>query len=129
MIVLDASAGLELLGNSQSGRKIRQRTHRESLLHAPQLIDLEVMNALRRQLALGSLDEERGFIALAHFRNLRILRYPHGPYLRRVWELRHNFSAYDACYLALAESLGATLITRDVALSSARLRRGGVEVI
>ena len=51
------------------------------------------------------------------------------PYFYRIWEFRHNFSTYDACYLALAEALDATLLTRDTALASARLRRGNVEVI
>jgi predicted nucleic acid-binding protein len=57
------------------------------------------------------------------------MRHPHYPYLDRICDLRHNFSAYDAYYIALAEALGATLLTRDKALVSARLRRGNVEVI
>jgi predicted nucleic acid-binding protein len=60
---------------------------------------------------------------------MRVLRHRHTPYLDRIWELRDNFTAYDACYLALAEALGATLLTRDRALASARLLRGNVEVI
>jgi predicted nucleic acid-binding protein len=67
--------------------------------------------------------------ALAQFGRLRILRYPHYPHLERIWDLRHNFSAYDACYLALTEVLNATLLTRDKALASAHLGRGSIEVI
>jgi predicted nucleic acid-binding protein len=57
------------------------------------------------------------------------MRHPHYPYLDRIWYLRHNFSSYDACYIALTEALGATLLTRDKALRSAKLHRGNVEII
>jgi len=78
---------------------------------------------------LGGVDGERAARALTLHKNLRMMRHPHYPYLDRIWDLRHNFSAYDACYIALAEALGATLLTRDKALGSARLHRGNVEVI
>ena len=81
------------------------------------------------QVALGAVDGERTARALTLHKNLRMMRHPHYPYLDRIWDLRHNFSAYDACYIALAEALGATLLTRDKALGSARLHRGNVEVI
>ena len=129
MIVLDASAAVELLGGTAAGRKILDRIRGEHLLHAPHLLDLEVLSAFRGQLLRGSLDAERAGLALALFRNLRILRHPHHPYFNRIWDLRSRFTAYDACYLALTEALGATLLTRDNALRPARLRRGAVEVV
>jgi predicted nucleic acid-binding protein len=129
VIVLDASAAVELLGDTPAGKGILARLAGERVLHAPHLLDLEVVSAFRRQAALGTVDAERMAQAIAHYLNLRILRHPHYPYLNRVWDLRHNFSAYDACYLVLAEVLGATLITRDKALASARLRRGNIEVM
>lgn len=129
MIVLDASAAVELLGDTQAGKKILARLFSERVLHAPHLLDLEVASAFRRQSALGALDAERIARALALHQKLRIMRHPHYPYLDRIWDLRDNFTPYDACYLALAEALGATLLTRDKALASARLRRGNVEVI
>jgi predicted nucleic acid-binding protein len=129
MIVLDASATVELLGDTQAGKKIAARLSTERILHAPHLLDLEVASAFRRQVALAAVDAERAARALTLHRNLRIMRHPHYPYLDRIWSLRHNFSAYDACYIALAEALGATLLTRDKALASARLQRGNVEVI
>ena len=130
MIVLDASALIEVLLQTQAAAGIEQRIFvgRETL-HAPHLLDLEVASAFRRQVALGAVDAERAALALALHRNLRIMRHPHYPYLDRIWGLRSNFSAYDACYVALAEALGATLLTRDKALASARLQRGNVEVI
>jgi predicted nucleic acid-binding protein len=129
MIVLDASAAVELLGDTQAGKKIAGRLSNERVLHAPHVLDLEVASAFRRQSTLGAIDAERIARALALHRQLRIMRHPHYPYLDRIWDLRHNFSAYDACYIALAEALGATLLTRDKALASARLRPGNVEVI
>jgi predicted nucleic acid-binding protein len=129
MIILDASATVELLGDTQAGKRIAARLATERILHAPHLLDLEVASAFRRQVALGAVDAERAALALALHRNLRIMRHPHYPYLDRIWGLRSNFSAYDACYVALAEALGATLLTRDKALASARLQRGNVEVI
>ena len=129
MIVLDASATVELLGDTEAGKKIAARLSTERILHAPHLLDLEVASAFRRQVALGAVDAERVAQALTLHRNLRIMRHPHYPHLDRIWGLRHNFSSYDACYIALAEALGATLLTRDKALGSAKLHRGNVEVI
>ena len=129
MIVLDASAAVELLGDTQAGKRIAARLSSEGILHAPHLLDLEVVSAFRRQVALGAVDAERAARTFALHRNLRIMRHPHYPYLDRIWALRHNFTAYDACYIALAEGLGTTLLTRDKALASARLQRGNVEVI
>jgi predicted nucleic acid-binding protein len=129
VIVLDASAAVELLGDTPEGRGILGRLTDERVLHAPHILDLEVVSAFRRQSALGAIGSERIAQALALYRNMRIVRYPHYPYLDRIWALRHNFSAYNACYLALAESLGATLLTRDKAFASARLRRGNIELI
>ena len=129
MIVLDASAAVELLGDTQAGKKIAARLSPERALHAPHLLDLEVASAFRRHSASGAVNDERIALALALHRKLRIMRHPHYPYLDRIWALRNNFSTYDACYLALAEALGATLLTRDKALATARLQRGNIEVI
>jgi predicted nucleic acid-binding protein len=129
VIVLDASAAVELLGDTSAGQRILARLGGEGVLHAPHLLDIEVVSAFRRQSAQGAISTTRVEQALVQFRKLRILRHPHYPYLERIWDLRHNFSAYDACYLALTEVLAATLLTRDNALASAHLGRGNIEVI
>ena len=129
MIVLDASAVVDVLMHSGMRVALDQRLHGTRLVHAPHVLDLEITSALRRHCALGSLTQARARQALEDFRNMRVLRHRHTPYLARIWEFRDNFTAYDACYLALAEALGATLLTRDKALASARLQRGNVEVI
>ena len=129
LIVVDASAVVELLATTPVGREVGQRIREERLLHAPHLLDLEVINAMRRQTAIHSLGADRVDASLTEYRNLRILRHPHHPYVNRVWEYRHQFSAYDACYLALTEAFGATLLTCDGALKRARLSRGRVELV
>jgi predicted nucleic acid-binding protein len=129
VIVLDASAAVELLGDTPRGQRVAERLQPEAVSHAPHLLDIEVTSAIRRQLALGALAEERAQRALILFVLLPIQRHNHLPLLGRIWDLRHNFSPYDACYLALTEALDATLLTCDSALRSARLSRGEVEVL
>ena len=129
MIVLDASAAFELLLRTDAGERISARLRGSPLFHAPHLLDVEVASSLRRVVASGMLSPQRAHDALDDLRAMRMVRHPHLPFLDRVWELRYNFSAYDACYLALAEALGATLLTCDSALRSARLSRGEVEVL
>jgi predicted nucleic acid-binding protein len=129
VIVLDASAAFELLLRTTVGEAISAKLRGSPLLHAPHLLDVEVASSLRRVVASGVLSPQRARDALGDLRAMRIVRHPHLPFLNRVWELRDNFSAYDACYLALTEALDATLLTCDAALRSARLSRGEVEVL
>jgi predicted nucleic acid-binding protein len=129
MIVLDASAAVDWLLQTPAGLKIEERifSNRESL-HAPHLIDLEVAQVLRRLTREGLIPATRGDEALQDFLDLRIARYPHFLLLRRIWQLRHNFSAYDSAYVALAELLGATLVTRDRRLAAAKGHRTSIEI-
>jgi predicted nucleic acid-binding protein len=86
-------------------------------LHAPALIDLEVLHTLRRKVFGGSVTVEAAEAAIAEYRSVRIERYPHDNFIDRIWQLRVNFSAYDAVYVALAETLRAPLITLDARLA------------
>ena len=119
MIVLDASAALDWLLQTAAGQRIERRiySHHESL-HAPHLLDLEVGQVLRRLVREGALSAQRAEQAIEDLLDLRIARYPHFVLLPRIWQLRHNLSAYDAAYVALAENLGARLLTRDARLAS-----------
>lgn len=94
----------------------------------PHLLDVEVLNVLRRQTLRGILAEERGATALQDLENIKMTRYPHAPLLGRIWDLREGVTAYDAAYIALAEALGAPLVTRDARLAQAPGNRATVEV-
>ena len=78
----------------------------------------EVGQVLRRLVREGAVSAQRADQAIEDLLDLRIARYPHFLLLPRIWQLRHNLSAYAAAYVALAESLGARLLTRDARLAS-----------
>lgn len=120
MIVLDASAAVEWLLQTAVGQRIGKRisSHNESL-HTPHLLDVDVGHVLRRLVREGVVPEDRAVAAIGDLLDLRISRYPHFVLLRRIWQLRHNFSSYDAAYVVLAEALGARLLTCDRRLASA----------
>jgi predicted nucleic acid-binding protein len=120
MIVLDASVVVELLTNGILADSIRKELalHDESFL-VPHLIDVEVMSAIRRLVAGQRIDPHRSGQFLAELAALPAERYAHTPLIGRIWELRRNFTAYDATYVALAEATGSALYTCDE-----KLRRG-----
>lgn len=114
MIVLDASATVDWLLQTPAGQHIEHRIYSAGeSLHAPHLLDLEVVQVLRRLVREGTVPANRADEAVRDLLDLRLTRYPHFMLLPRVWQLRHNFSAYDAAYVGLAEKLRAPLITRD----------------
>lgn len=128
MIVLDASSAIDLVLTAGAHERIRPRVAPPETLHAPHLIDLEVLNAIRRLERGGQLSAERGREALVDFGDLRITRYPHDRLWERIWELRHNWSPFDAAYVALAEALDAPLVTSDARLKGAPGSRARIEV-
>jgi predicted nucleic acid-binding protein len=118
VIVLDASVVVELLTNSILADSIRKElARRDDSFIVPHLIDIEVVSALRRLAAAQEIDSHRSGQFLAALAALRAVRYPHTPLLGRIWQLRHNFTAYDATYIALAEATNSILYTCDENLS------------
>jgi len=113
VIVVDASVLAPALADDDTdGDRARECLRGEQLV-APELIDLEVVSTLRRAARAKRLDQRRSAQALADLAALPLRRIPHLPLLARIWELRDNLSAYDASYVALAESLGTVLMTAD----------------
>jgi predicted nucleic acid-binding protein len=112
---VDAGVVVELLAGSLDP----QRLGDEELV-VPHLIDSEVTNALRNLALRKLLTEEQATLALDGFMRLNLTRFPADWLRPRMWMLRHNLSAYDATYVALAEMLSASaLLTTDVRLAQA----------
>jgi len=129
VIVLDASAAIDWLLQTAAGQKIENRIYsRGESLHAPHLLDLEVAQVLRRLVRETAISAQRADQALHDLLSLRLTRYPHFIFLPEIWRLRNNLSAYDAAYVALADKLSATLITRDARLASAAVRGVNIEL-
>ena len=130
MTVVDASAAVEFLLRTRLGKAIERRLFDpHEALHAPHLIDLEIAHVLRRHCAARKLTEQEAREALAVFLGLPVERHPHEPFLLRIWELRNNFTAYDAAYVALAEMLRAPLLTADARLAKSSAARKVAELI
>jgi predicted nucleic acid-binding protein len=129
MIVVDASALADVLLRLRSARAVEERIlDADEALHAPQLLDLELLQVLRRFAGMGGWQQARATEALADLEALRIARHAHEPLRRRIWELRANLTAYDAAYVALAEELECPLVTRDARLAKAPRHRARIEV-
>lgn len=125
MIVVDASAYVDgILGN----HSVRERLVDEDV-HAPHLLDLEVVSALRRLVVTPRLDERRADAALVALRLADIHRHPHTPLLGMIWEMRDTMTPYDAAYVALAKVLRAPLVTTDRRLTAAPGLPCAVELI
>jgi predicted nucleic acid-binding protein len=120
MIVLDASALVELILDTSTGQLVADRIADPAEgLHVPHLADVEVAQALRRYIREGEIDPDAAVVALNDLRSLDLQRHAHEPLLDRVWELRKNLTAYDAVYVALAEVLDGVLLTCDRRLKRA----------
>lgn len=123
MLVVDASALTELVLGRGAGEVVGEHLAAHGFaLHAPHLVDLEVLSALRRLVASGEMTAARAGEAIADLLDLPIERYPHDILVPRVWALRENFSAYDASYIAVAEAVAdepVPLLTADARLAKA----------
>ncbi len=116
MIVLDTSAAIEFVAGREHGEWVEEQLRSLGSVHAPHVIDVEVVGVLRRFVRERRLSARRAQISLVDFASLAVTRYSHVPLLGRMWALRANARASDAAFIALAEALGATLVTTDGAL-------------
>jgi predicted nucleic acid-binding protein len=133
MLVVDASALVDLLLRRPRADEIeRHVVAHASELHAPELIDIEVVSALRGVVSSGEAPALRAAEAIDDLLELPISRHPHGPLVRRVWHLRETLTAYDATYLALAEVLSepaSPLLTTDARFARAIAVSSDVEAL
>lgn len=125
-LVVDSSIVVYVLTEASNDDVLRQRLSEPRILSAPALIDYEVASTLRglvlgRKLPVGDADAVR-----ADFADMKIVRFPGPITANRTWELRHNFTSYDASFIALAELLDCPLLTGDQKLKGKH--RADVEV-
>lgn len=129
MIVVDCAALVDVLTGVEGSGELRDRLLDEDL-HAPSLVDYEVVSALRGMVRRGALDAARAAAVLTDLDDLPMERWPaHAELRRRAWELRDAVSAHDAAYVALAEALDCPLVTRDVRLARSSGHTAVVEVL
>ena len=130
MIVPDASVLVDILRCAAGWEALTARLFGDGeTLHAPHVVDLEVAQALRGSVRRGEAGPARAEEALTDLADFPLYRYPHPELLARIWELRDSLTAYDASYVALAEALEATLLTRDSRLARAGGHHAKVELI
>lgn len=129
MLVVDASVLVAALADDGADGDTARARLRDEELAAPELIDLEVVSVLRRQLSAGTLDARRAQFAVDDLWDLPMQRASHRPLLARCWELRDNLTIYDAAYVALAEALECALVTADTHLANAPRVRCPIEVL
>ena len=129
MIVVDSSVIVDLLLHAAGLRSLSERLSSDPSWHAPQILDLEVTDVLRKREARGLVSAARATDAVDFLPKLPLTRWPHMPFLPRIWRLRANLRAYDASYVALAEALDVPLITRDRRIAGAPGHRARIELI
>ncbi len=130
MIVLDASAAVELFTGSTLGRAVAARINDpDESLHAPHLLSVEVAQVLGRFVRTGVIGESLAEAALRDLALLDITRHDHELLLPRMWELRESLTAYDGAYVALAELLDAPLLTLDGRLARSPGHDATIELV
>jgi predicted nucleic acid-binding protein len=130
VIVIDASALLEiLLQTDRAGRLMELALGDAERLNAPHLLDIEVANVVRRLAQRKEISLTRAQQAFEDFGQLIIERHAHAPLLPRIWELRDSMTAYDGAYVALAEALGAPLLTCDGKLARAHGHHAAIQMV
>jgi len=130
LIVPDASVLVDVLRRSDGWEALAARLFRDDeTLHVPHVVDLEIAQALRSLVRRGETGPARAGEALTDLGDFPLYRYPHAHLMVRIWEIRDSLTAYDASYVALAEALDATLLTRDTRLAGAGGHQARVELV
>jgi predicted nucleic acid-binding protein len=128
LIVLDASAAVELVTDTEMGASVAQRLLGESL-QIPTHCDLEVGAALRRAVLRHELSEREARVALDVYQSAASERWDIRLLLGRAWQLLHHIAIADALYVALAERLRAPLLTCDAGLAHSHGHEATIEMV
>lgn len=129
MLVVDASCLYEVVADTARADDVRQHLALDPDHAAPSVIDVEVIGVIRRDRLSGRLDPTAAAQAVTDLRDWPGERFAHRPLLGRVWELRESVRVWDAFYVALAEVMGATLVTSDARLARAPGPRCTIQVV
>lgn len=129
MLIVDASCLFEVVASTARAETVRGRMAADPDLGAPHVIDVEVLNVIRREHLQARLDHTAARQAVDDLRDWAGERFSHRGLLTRAWELRNNARGWDAVYVALAEAMDATLITIDARLSRVRGLACRVELV
>ena len=130
MVVVDASAIVNLVTAAPGYESIADRLLATGVVvHAPHNVDVEVVSGLRSLEFRGAIDPARARDGIGVHRALRIERHSHGRHVPRMWQLRHNLTASDAAYVALAEALDAPLLTCDARLAASTGHQARIELV
>jgi predicted nucleic acid-binding protein len=125
IVVLDNSAAIELLGDDG----VDSAALRKSTIYAPELIDIEFTHAVRKLTMLRRIGVTDATQIVSRWSTNRVIRCDHARFLPRIWQLRDNFTSYDAAYVALAEHLGLPLVTADRRLAKSAERYCEVVIV
>lgn len=128
MIVLDASAAVELVLATPPGAAVARRL-RGQTLHAPTHFDVEVIGAIRRAVVRQLISDHEGLVAVADFLSLPVRRWPTKPFLQRAYQLRDTHTVADGVYVALAEGFAAPLLTCDGRLAHSHGHDAEIELV
>lgn len=130
MIVVDASVLANVLGDDGAdGHTARTALRSAGDFAAPDLIDVETVAVLRKRWLAGSISDARFETAITDLQEMDFERVPARRLMRRAFELRENVTAYDAAYVALAESLACELVTADRRLAAATGPRCSIRTV
>jgi predicted nucleic acid-binding protein len=128
VIVLDASAAVELVLATPPGAAVAQRLRGETV-HTPAHFDVEVIGAIRRAVVRQLISDHEGLVAVADFQSLPLRRWPTKPFVERAYQLRSTHTVADGVYVALAEGFAAPLITCDGRLAQSHGHAAEIELI
>jgi predicted nucleic acid-binding protein len=128
VIVLDASAAVELVLATPPGAAVAQRLRGEAV-HTPAHFDVEVIGAIRRAVTRELINDHEGLVAVADFQSLQLRRWPTKPFVQRAYQLRSTHTVADGVYIAVAEGLAAPLITCDRRLAQSHGHSAHIELI